>query len=46
MKADRNWFDISSQFQYLLKEIEFVIGFQLRDKASVLVLLIMFLRSI
>ena len=27
MIADRKWLDVSSQFQGLLKEMEFVIGF-------------------
>ena len=35
MIAHRYWLDVSSQFQGLLEETEFVIGFQLRDKASV-----------
>ena len=35
MIANRYWLDVSSQFQGLLEETEFVIGFQLRDKASV-----------
>ena len=37
---------VSSQFQGLLKEMEFVIGVQLLDKASVLIIMIMFSRSI
>ena len=35
MIAHSYWLDVSSQFQGLLEETEFVIGFQLRDKASV-----------
>ena len=42
MMADRNWLDVSSQFQGLLKEMEFVIGVQLHDKASVLIVLFVF----
>ena len=35
MIADGSWLDVSSQFQGPLKEMEFVIGFQLHEKASV-----------
>ena len=36
----------SRQFQGLLKEMESAIGFQVRNKSSVLMLLILFLRNI
>ena len=46
MIADRNWLGVSSQIQGLLKEMDFVIGFQLYEKPSVLILLILCSRSI